>query len=436
MTLATTHGSAWIRAAVEANLAGEPIAVPSICSAHPDVIAASMLAAQRRAWPILIEATSNQVNQFGGYTGMQAADFIRSVQEIADQVGFDRSRIAFGGDHLGPQAWRKETADTAMGRARDMVASYVRAGFTKIHLDCSQGCAGEPEQLADDVVAERAAQLAAVSEVEAPNPGRLCYVIGTEVPPPGGARPEEGKHIVHPTDPQAAVRTIEVHRQAFAAAGLSAAWARVIGIVVQPGLEFGPTEINHFDVSQPDRLSAALAEAPGIAFEAHSTDYQRPDVFPDLARRHFVVLKVGPALTFAYRKAVYALDQIAGWLALPSHREHVSDVLERLMIEDDRHWRSHYQGSAVELRILRHFGWADRIRYNWSQPTARKSVAALQAEIDATDIAPPLLDQFFCQAVLQNAEMLRRHGHSRSKALIYAEIQSALAPYLFAPDSA
>ena len=433
MTPASLDSGDWIRAAVAANLAGEAVAVPSICSAHRDVLAAAMLMAGQHGQPILIEATSNQVNQFGGYTGMQAADFIRFVQAIADAVGFDRRRIAFGGDHLGPQAWRAQSPTAAMGHARNMVASYCRAGFTKIHLDCSQGCAGEPDQLSDELVAERAAELAAVSEAQAEERERLCYIIGTEVPPPGGARPEEGKHVVHPTDPQAAARTIAVHRQTFAAAGLSAAWDRVIGIVVQPGLEFGPTEIDHFDLGQPDQLSPVLADAPGIAFEAHSTDYQRPAVFPALARRHFAVLKVGPALTFAYRKAVYALDKVAGWLAPPSRREPISEVLERLMVEDDRHWRSHYQGSAAELRILRHFGWADRIRYYWAHTEAKARVAALEAAIDASDVVAPLLDQFFDAATFERAEALRGQGHLRSKALIYAAIQSALTPYFFAP---
>ena len=66
------------------------------------------------------------------------------------------------------EAWLGEMADvarvcfpadanSAMAMARVMVADYVSAGFTKIHLDCSEGCAGEPAQVGDAIAAARAA---------------------------------------------------------------------------------------------------------------------------------------------------------------------------------------------------------------------------------------------------------------------------------------
>ncbi|EKD60284.1 MAG: Tagatose 6 phosphate kinase, partial [uncultured bacterium] len=145
---------------VARNRAGEVCAIPSVCSAHPDVLRASLMLAEELDRAVVIEATSNQVNQDGGYTGMRPADFIAFVHAIADQAGVSRARIVFGGDHLGPQAWRKGSAELAMAKARVMVADYVRAGFNKIHLDCSEGCAGEPAQLGDDLAATRAADLA------------------------------------------------------------------------------------------------------------------------------------------------------------------------------------------------------------------------------------------------------------------------------------
>ena len=54
---------------------------------------------------VLIEATSNQVNQDGGYTGMVPSDFRKFVHAIADRVGCARDLIILGGDHLGPNAW-------------------------------------------------------------------------------------------------------------------------------------------------------------------------------------------------------------------------------------------------------------------------------------------------------------------------------------------
>ena len=59
------------------------IGIPSVCSAHPVVIAATLRECAAQGRPALIEATSNQVNQDGGYTGMTPLDFRRYVQQMA-----------------------------------------------------------------------------------------------------------------------------------------------------------------------------------------------------------------------------------------------------------------------------------------------------------------------------------------------------------------
>ena len=415
---------------VRRNRAGETLALTAVCSAHPDVLAASLRLARQEGKTLLVEATSNQVNQFGGYTGLQPADFIGFVHGICDRLGVDRAQVLFGGDHLGPQAWRSEAAETAMAKARDMMAAYVRAGFTKIHLDCSEGCLGEPAQVGDALAAERAAELAATCESAAKDPAAISYVIGTEVPPPGGARSAEGHAALVLTTPERAMATIRRHAEAFGARGLDAAFGRVAALVVQPGVEFGPDHVDRLDPAAPDDLSPALAAYPRIAFEAHSTDYQPDAVFADLARRHFAILKVGPALTFTYRRAVYALDALVKLYAPGGARPALPEVMEALMLAQPRHWQSHYAGTEAAVRVLRHHGYADRIRYYWTQPEAIAAVSALETAFDALKPAEPALLQCFSRGVLDRAEPLRAAGCSPAKALILAEIQAALAPYL------
>ncbi|MFV0382841.1 class II D-tagatose-bisphosphate aldolase non-catalytic subunit [Paracoccus sp. (in: a-proteobacteria)] len=416
---------------VAQNRAGTAVALASVCSAQPDVLAASLLLAQQHQQPILVEATSNQVNQFGGYTGMTPADFIAWVRDMARDLGVDPTLVAFGGDHLGPQVWRAEPADAAMAKAADLMRAYVEAGFTKIHLDCSEGCAGEAAQVDDDTSAIRAAALAAVCEAHAPDPSALCYVVGTEVPPPGGARIEEEGQAIIPTRPDRAAHTLARHRAAFAELDLSAAWDRVVGLVVQPGLEFAPTHVDRFDMTAPDHLSAALEGTTGIAFEAHSTDYQHDEVFPELARRHFAVLKVGPALTFAYRQALYALDHLSARLDSTRDGMELSRVMESLMQAKPAHWQKHYHGDEASLRLQRHFGYADRIRYYWPEARAQQAVGSLLAAL--TSPAPlPLREQYFAPQVITRAEALEAKGMQWAKALIRAQIQQALAPYLVA----
>lgn len=165
-----------------------PSGIPSVCSAHPLVLEAAMRATLPTELPLLIEATCNQVNQDGGYTGMTPNDFRAMVEDIAERASFPLERIILGGDHLGPNPWKALDAEAAMDKAEAMIRAYAAAGFTKLHLDCSMGCAGEPIALDDAETAERAARLAGAAEQAATEQGRApVYVIGTEVPVPGGA---------------------------------------------------------------------------------------------------------------------------------------------------------------------------------------------------------------------------------------------------------
>jgi D-tagatose-1,6-bisphosphate aldolase subunit GatZ/KbaZ len=413
---------------IRSNLKGSAACSPSICSAHPDVLAASCLLAKEHDRDLIIEATSNQVNQFGGYTGMLPADFIMTVQKIATEVGYPAERIVFGGDHLGPQVWRKERADVAMQHAKDMMTAYVKAGFTKIHLDCSEGCAGEPAQVSDDVSAERATALALVCMQHAADPAALSFVVGTEVPPPGGARPEDEHDGVQPTTAQAAITTLDVHKAAFDATGDATLWQHVIALVVQPGVEFGPDDIDHLAINIPDLLSSILPDYPGICFEAHSTDYQYPSVFSELGRRHFAILKVGPALTYAYREAIYALSNLDQWLnGLP----HVSELMDAKMQANPKYWQGHYQAEdSKELRNLLHFSYADRIRYYWTEPDIVAEVNALLERLQAVKPNHFLLRSFLSAATLERAYVLMEQGIAWHQAIIYARIQEALVPYL------
>ena len=144
--------------------AGEPCGMFSVCSAHPLVIEATFRHALQSGAPFaLIEATSNQVNQDGGYTGMTPALFRDFVHRIADRAGFERDRILLGGDHLGPNAWQALPAGEAMARADVLINAYVSAGFRKIHLDCSMPCADDQIALSNDTIATRAASRRSMS---------------------------------------------------------------------------------------------------------------------------------------------------------------------------------------------------------------------------------------------------------------------------------
>jgi D-tagatose-bisphosphate aldolase class II non-catalytic subunit len=374
--------------------AGNHGGITSICSAHPLVVEAALLEGIATGTDVLIEATCNQVNQEGGYTGMTPADFRRFVEEIAARVGFDTARLILGGDHLGPNPWKHLPADEAMQRADAMMDAFVRAGFTKIHLDTSMGCASEPVALPDAVTAERTARLAGIAEKAAAEAGYdlPVYIIGTEVPIPGGAM--EALDHLELTKPEAAIETVEVHRKAFAALGLQDAFARAIGVVVQPGVEFGNENVVVYDSARARALSSVLRQMPQFVFEAHSTDYQPLSALSALVRDGFPILKVGPGLTFALREALYGLDQIAAFLNRLPEEETLRGKMERLLLAEPKNWEKYYHGDADELRLQRHFSYSDRIRYYWPHPQASAAVDVLVKRLEGRTIPETLISQY------------------------------------------
>jgi D-tagatose-1,6-bisphosphate aldolase subunit GatZ/KbaZ len=379
---------------------GLAIGVTSLCSAHPIVIEASLFHAQRTGQEFLLfEATCNQVNQYGGYTGMTPADFVRFVHGIADRVGFDRARIALGGDHLGPNPWTSLDAAAAMDKAETMVAAYVAAGFRKIHLDCSMACSGDPEPLPEAEIVRRAVRLCRAAEAAHAQVGGEApvYVIGTEVPVPGGATESiEGLAL---TTPQAALTTIDAHRNAFAGAGLETAWQRVIASVVQPGVEFDHHSVIDYRSDAAQALSQSIASVPGMVFEAHSTDYQTRDALAALVRDHFAILKVGPGLTFALREALWALDAIEReWIGAPQ-RANLRQVAIERMREQPGHWRRYYHSQGDALSIDLQYSLSDRIRYYWPDPAIEQARQRLFANLRANPPPISLIGQFLPHAL-------------------------------------
>ena len=389
MTLISDPMVATLAAHRAATSAADAVGVYSVCSAHPWVLAAAVIQAREDGSAVLIEATSNQVDQDGGYTGMRPADFRDLVHGIADEHGLPRDRIVLGGDHLGPNVWRGLGPEEAMQRAEVLVATYVEAGFTKIHLDCSMACDGDPDALSDATVASRAVRLARVAEAAAgPNAHRLGYVIGTEVPVPGGAH--ETIDTLAPTTPEAARATIEAHRTAFRAAGLDDAWNRVVAVVVQPGVEFDHLRVFDFEPDQVRSLSAVVAD-DGLVFEAHSTDYQLRERLRSLVEQHWAVLKVGPGLTFALREALFALAAIEDDLFGEEQRSNLVAVVDEVMLAEPHWWQGYYEGDPAEQRLARHYSYSDRMRYYWPQPTIQAAQQRLLSNLRKVEIPLPML---------------------------------------------
>jgi D-tagatose-1,6-bisphosphate aldolase subunit GatZ/KbaZ len=406
--------------------AGESVGVYSVCSAHPTVVEAAIAQAAADDGYVLIEATSNQVDQFGGYTGLRPADFRDLVFGIADRAGFARDRVVLGGDHLGPNRWQREAAEPAMAKADVLIAAYVEAGYAKIHLDCSMSCADDPEVLPDEVVASRTARLMRVAEDTAHRVGSdgPVYVIGTEVPVPGGAHETLGRLVPTPAD--RARRTIDAHRKAFAELDLDHVWPRVIALVVQPGVEFDHLNVIDYEHGATAELRHVLDTEANLVFEAHSTDYQRPAQLRELVEDHWAILKVGPGLTFAMREALFGLALIEVELVPRPSRSNLIEVVERRMLADPTHWQDYYEGDPLAQRTARRYSYSDRLRYYWADDEIEAARVALLTNLDRVGIPLPLISQF----LPVQYDRIRSGGLELSaQALVIDRVRDALRPY-------
>ena len=236
-----------------------------------------------------------------------------------------------------------------MDKAEALIAAYVEAGYTKIHLDCCMSCADDPDVLDDEIVAaahrppDARRRRRRTRRVDSTCP---MYVIGTEVPVPGGAH--ETLDVLTPTPADRARRTIDAHRKAFADLGLDDVWPRVVALVVQPGVEFDHLHVIDYQRDATADLRRVLDDEDHLVFEAHSTDYQRPAQLRELVEDHWAVLKVGPALTFAMREALFALAHIEDELLPRPARSNLIEVVERRMLAEPDYWRGYYDGDPLD----------------------------------------------------------------------------------------
>jgi D-tagatose-1,6-bisphosphate aldolase subunit GatZ/KbaZ len=417
---------------------GIAVGTYSVCSAHHFVIEATMEQALNDGGHVLIEATANQVNQFGGYTGMRPEDFRALIHEAAFKAGVARERVILGGDHLGPYPWCAETADSALRKGCDLVRAYVKAGFSKIHLDASMKLGGDPDwpggAVRPELVAERTALLCQAAEesyleMKRVDPGAIppVYVIGTDVPTPGGAFHDEGPPLQ--TTVEELEGTIKLTKKAFLQHNLDEAWKRVIAVVVQTGSEFGEGKVYDYDPQAMGALSTAIRGYENLVFEGHSTDYQKPSALRRMVRDGIAFLKVGPALTFAMREAIFLLCHIENELL----REHTSaplsnvkSILDKAMRGQPEKWEAYYRGDEQALRFRRKYSLLDRSRYYWSGGELKAALSLLLKNL--RDQPPPLtlVSQYFNEQYLKIREGCL---DSDPEALIKDRIKSVLRLY-------
>lgn len=417
------------------------VGIYSACSANEYVIEAVMERAAEKDGYVLIEATSNQSNQYGGYTGMTPADFKAFVNSIAQRIQFPINKIILGGDHLGPLTWKNEASTTAMEKSCELIKQYVMAGFTKIHIDTSMHLADDnaKEKLDTKVIAERGAILCRVAEdayaqlvkkdKDAIQP---VYVVGSEVPIPGGSQEEEeGIQVTKVKDFEA---TVETFKQSFLKLGLQKAWDNVIAVVVQPGVEFGDETIHMYNREAAKELCQELKKYPNLVFEGHSTDYQTKVGLREMVEDGIAILKVGPALTFALREGLFALNHIEEEMFKYNPEVHLSNfinVLEEAMLQNPDNWKKHYHGNGIKINFARKYSFSDRCRYYLPDKNVQSSLHRLIKNLKSMSIPLSLISEYM---PIQYSKVRSGALKNDPESLLKDKIGNCIDEYLYATE--
>lgn len=370
----------------------------SICSSNPLVIEAALRRGLELNSYVVIEATANQVNQEGGYTGMTPRKFRDYVHSIAKNLGFPTNKIILGGDHLGPLTWKHLPEEKAMKKAKRLINDFVQAGFSKIHVDTSMKLADDSDgKLETSIIAKRSCELIKVAErafnsLDSPA-YEIGYIIGSEVPVPGGAHEdEEDIEVTKVVDFQ---KTVKIFKEALERNHLESALKRIHGIVVQPGVEFSDDQIHEYNPVEAKKLMKAIKAYPNLIFEGHSTDYQNRTKLRKLVEDGVGILKVGPALTFALREILFDLESIEKEMYAHQYNRlsNFKNILEEAMVTNPENWQEHYHGDEHDKEFARKYSFSDRARYYLMEPEVEKSMKILFDNL-GDDIPLSLLSQF------------------------------------------
>ena len=421
---------------------GKHDGIVSVCCSNQYVIAAAMDKLRDTDISLLVEATANQVDQFGGYTGMKPAEYRDFILQLCKDNNFPEDRVILGGDHLGPLTWTNIEPEVAMENSKELIRQYVMAGFTKIHIDTSMQIKGDAdnENFGDEVIADRAGILCRVAEEaykellkidkDAIHP---IYIIGSEVPIPGGAQGEEEEEEgISVTKVENFKTTIATFKEAFKKYGVENAFDYVVAVVVQPGVEFGSESVCEYNRQKAKGLSESIKEYDSILFEAHSTDYQTKYALREMVEDGFVILKVGPALTFGFREGAFALNSIEEELLQYNDKFELSrfrEILDFEMVKDPKQWEKHYVGSGSKVKLERKYSLSDRCRYYMPNGEVDFALNKMLDNLSKVDIPLPLISQY-----LHNQYTLIREGKLKNEPveLLKSKIGEYIDDYLFA----
>ena len=330
--------------------------LPSFCTSNFDVLKVLMIFSKYHQLPTLIESTSNQVNQFGGYTGLKPLQFKQKVDKLCKSVKLPSKLLIIGGDHLGPLPWKNVNKKSAMKNAKILVKKCLNAKYKKIHIDTAIVCRDE-KNIDRNIIVNRCEEiLKSLTKNDLKN---VFIVVGTEVPFAGG-----GDHL------KPVITKLESIKKEYLLYSKIFKQKKILkkkpfALVIDPGIGFNNlaiTTTNLFGF----RKKNSFSKKNNFYFEAHSSDYQSRTDLKRLVENNFKFLKVGPELTYIYSKSIFKMQSIEKLI----YTKKLSDIDSVLLSEmniNKKYWKSYYKGPKKKIDFLLFNSYLDRSRYYWNK---------------------------------------------------------------------
>ena len=106
------------------------------------------------------------------------------------------------------------------------------------------------------------------------------------------------------------------------------------------------------------------------------------------------ILKVGPAITYGLREALFSLSMMERELVPASEQAYFIETLEQVMTENPNNWKKHYHGSFKQLGLARKYSYSDRCRYYMGDEKVTAAIEKLFDNLTKYPIPMNMLHQY------------------------------------------
>ena len=345
--------------------------LPSFCTANFDVIESIFYYCLINKFPCLIECTSNQVNQDGGYTSTTPKLFVKKINKLRKKIKLNQSQLFLGGDHLGPLPWKNNTNKTALKKSIKLINNFLNEKFDKIHIDTSIKCKND-QIINNEIIFDRTCKILNSPIIKKKIDNKFL-VIGTEVPLSGS---DDDKKVIITT-----IKKIKIEALKFQNLLVNLKLKKkIFGLVIEPGMKYMNSSIKK-PIFTKFLNKKKFSKANDFVFEAHSTDYQPKKILLNLVDNNFKFLKVGPELTYNYSRSLFFMNKIENKF----FKNPTSDIKKNILLsmkEKNKYWKEYYDKNNDILLLNSKL---DRSRYYLNTKNVENSIRILKNNVNILD---------------------------------------------------